>query len=147
MCDKKRIYDLFFIEKKRVVDIANLEGVSKQAISKILKQFPEFKQEKERRKAENKEKNKKWTNEYKKQKRQQLREQQMEEEEALLAGMRLLQAQSAAEMSKKRRITDEGIVTILIHHYDYDKDRKILKFNESCGSRPNDVPERFAVKV
>lgn len=146
MCDKKMVYELYFKNHKKVVEIAEELGISQPAVTKILKQFPEYEREKEQRKRENQMKHKDRTIQYIKEKRN--KEKGInEEEEALLAGMRLLQAQSAAEMSKKRRITNEGIVTILIHHYDYDKDRKVLKFNENCGSKPNDVPEKFAVRI
>lgn len=69
MCNKEKIYHLYFIEHKKVIEIAKEENVSHQAISKILKQFPEYTQEKERRKAENKAKNRQKTIEYIKQKR------------------------------------------------------------------------------
>ncbi|MDN5317242.1 MAG: hypothetical protein PWR08_1367 [Thermoanaerobacterium sp.] len=73
MCNKEKIYHLYFIEHKKGIEIANLLGVTRQTISKILQQFPEYAQEKERRKAENKEKHRQKTIEYIKQKRRENR--------------------------------------------------------------------------
>lgn len=53
MCDKNKVYHSYFIDGKKVVEIAKEENVSKQAISKILKQFPEYAKEKEKRKMQN----------------------------------------------------------------------------------------------
>jgi predicted DNA-binding protein YlxM (UPF0122 family) len=53
MCDKNKIYSMYIIEKMTITEIAKEENVSKQMISKILKEFPEYEIEKEKRKAEN----------------------------------------------------------------------------------------------
>lgn len=70
MCRKERVYQFYFVEKLKVVDIAKIEGISQSAVSQILKQFPEYDAEKERRKKENQKKARRWRNEYRKQKRQ-----------------------------------------------------------------------------
>lgn len=84
MCDKNIVYSLYFNEGKKVVEIAELLGVTKQTISEILKQFPEYKLEKERRKAENKEKHKQKTIEYINEKRAEIKKSEKEEREEII---------------------------------------------------------------
>lgn len=84
MCDKNKVYYSYFIEHKSVSEIAKEENVSQPAITKILKQFPEYLQEKERRKAENKEKHKQKTIEYIKEKRAEIKKSEKEEREEII---------------------------------------------------------------
>ncbi|ADD03345.1 conserved hypothetical protein [Thermoanaerobacter italicus Ab9] len=140
MSNKEKVYELYFIKRKKVVEIAKELGISQPAVTKILKQFPEYEVEKERRKKENKIKHNKQIAEYVKKRKQKLREQQREEEEALYAGMMELQRQNAVSMSKRRTLGTDTLVKLCITHYDYNKEKERLIFNESAGKRPADLP-------
>lgn len=56
--DKDReIYDLYFVQGKKVVEIADIIGKDHSYVTKALQSYPEYSAEKERRKALNREKN------------------------------------------------------------------------------------------
>uniref|UniRef100_UPI0004A38F80 helix-turn-helix domain-containing protein n=1 Tax=Thermoanaerobacter sp. A7A TaxID=1350366 RepID=UPI0004A38F80 len=67
--DVEIVKKYYFEDKLKIVEIAKILGVNKSTVSRVLKQFPEFEKEKERRKKENEKRAKEWRNEYKKQKR------------------------------------------------------------------------------
>ncbi|HEY8420415.1 MAG TPA: hypothetical protein VIL05_01565, partial [Thermoclostridium sp.] len=79
MVDKDRVYYLYFHEKMKVSEIAKAENVSQPAITKILKRFPEYTVEKERRKEENRLKHRRQIAIYVNQRRKKLRAEQREE--------------------------------------------------------------------
>ncbi|AST57709.1 terminase [Thermoanaerobacterium thermosaccharolyticum] len=141
MCDKKKVYSLYFLEKRTCTEIAKEMGVTKQAVSKILKQFPEYTEEKERKKQENKNKHIQETSEYMKRKRIK----QKEEEESLIAGMMELQKQNAMSMSKKRTLSDDTLVESCINHYRYDPKHEKIVFVEDFGRKPADLPKSMNV--
>lgn len=142
MCDKKTVYRLYFYEKKKVVEIAEELSVTKQAISKILKQFPEYLIEKKERKEKNKIKHNKQIAEYIKKKRQEERE----EEEALLANLKKLQEKHCILiLSRKNKFSERAIVETCINHYEYDKEHERLVFKEDFGKRPADLPKTMKV--
>ena len=141
MCDKDKVYALYFLEKMKCTEIAREIGVTKQAVSKILKQFPEYAEEKERKKQENKVRHNKETGEYVKQKRRKERE----EEEGLIAGMMELQRQNAMSMSKKSTLSDDALVRSCINHYRYEPKNERIVFVEDFGRKPADLPK--AIKV
>lgn len=116
MCDKNKIYHMYIIEKKTIIEIAKKENVSKQMISKILKEFPEYKIEKERRKAENNLKRKEKKREYIKHKRE-LERKEREEEERLWWGMIEQQETHARMISKKRKISRAQLVELSLSQY------------------------------
>ncbi|WP_029688351.1 helix-turn-helix domain-containing protein, partial [Thermoanaerobacter sp. A7A] len=106
--DKKTKALELYLEGFKLVEIAQQLGVSQPAVTKMLKQFPEYHQEKERRKKESEKRAKEWRNEYKKQKRNE----EKEEEEALYAGMMDLQRQNAMSMSKRRTLSTDTLVKL-----------------------------------
>ncbi|ADH59842.1 conserved hypothetical protein [Thermoanaerobacter mathranii subsp. mathranii str. A3] len=139
--DVELVKKYYFEDKLKIVEIAKILGVNKSTISRVLKQFPEFEKEKERRKKESEKRAKEWRNEYKKQKRNE----EKEEEEALYAGMMDLQRQNAMSMSKRRTLSTDTLVKLCITHYDYNKEKERLVFNESAGKRPADLPRSVYV--
>ncbi|ERM92478.1 terminase [Caldanaerobacter subterraneus subsp. yonseiensis KB-1] len=130
--DKKAKALELYLQGYKIIEIAKQFGISQPAVTKMLKQFPEYHQEKERRKKENQEKAKQWRNEYKKQKRE-----QYDEEYELVIKDHM---QAAAALSKKGRLSDDVLIKLCILHYDYNKEKERLVFNESAGKRPMDLP-------
>ncbi|HHY80761.1 MAG TPA: helix-turn-helix domain-containing protein [Thermoanaerobacter sp.] len=139
--DVELVKKYYFEDKLKIVEIAKILGVNKSTISRVLKQFSEFEKEKERRKKESEKRAKEWRNEYKKQKRNK----EKEEDEALYAGMMNLQRQNAMSMSKRRTLSTDTLVKLCITHYDYNKEKERLIFNESAGKRPADLPRSVYV--
>ncbi|NNG67732.1 helix-turn-helix domain-containing protein [Caldanaerobacter subterraneus] len=135
--DKKAKALELYLEGFKLVEIAKELGVSQPAVTKMLKQFPEYHQEKERRKKENQEKARQWRNKYRKQKR----EQHDEDYELVLKDHR----EATAALSRKGRLSDDILITLCITHYDYDKEKERLIFNESAGKRPADLPRSVYV--
>ncbi|SHE94971.1 Homeodomain-like domain-containing protein [Thermoanaerobacter uzonensis DSM 18761] len=135
--DKKAKALELYLEGFKVVEIAKELGVSQPAVTKMLKQFPEYHQEKERRKKENQEKARQWRNEYKKQKR----EQYDEDYELVLKSHR----EDAAALSRRGKLSDDILIKLCILNYDYNKEKERLVFNESAGKRPADLPRSVYV--
>jgi predicted DNA-binding protein YlxM (UPF0122 family) len=142
MCDKNKVYHLYIIEKKTITEIADEENVSKQMISKILKEFPEYKKEKERRKIENSLKRKEKKREYIKQKRE-IEKEKQEEEEALLWGMMEQQRIHAMMMSKKRTLSTTQLVEYSLSQYIEVKGKLIYK--NDFANKPEDLPKTFNI--
>lgn len=145
MVDKDRVYYLYFHEKKKVSEIAKAENVSQPAITKILKRFPEYTVEKERRKEENKLKHQRQIAIYVNQRRKRLRAEQREEDEIIFAHLYELQKQNALSMSTRRTLSKKELVRLCLCHYRYDATEEKLFFIEDWGKRPADLPERVDV--
>ena len=135
--DVELVRKYYFEDKLKIVEIAKILGVNKSTVSRALKKFPEFEKEKERRKKENQEKAKQWRNEYKKQKR----EQYDEDYELVLKDHR----EAVASLSRKGKLSDDILIKLCILHYDYNKEKERLIFNENSGKRPADLPKWFYV--
>lgn len=130
---------MYIIEKKTIVEIAKEENVSKQMISKILKEFHEYKEEKEKRKIENAIKRKEKKREYIKHKREIEREER-EKEEALWWGMMEQQKIHAQMISKKRRISTAQLVEFSLSQY-IEIDGKLRYINPV--HKPGDLPKTY----
>ncbi|EGD51583.1 hypothetical protein TheetDRAFT_1543 [Thermoanaerobacter ethanolicus JW 200] len=135
--DKKNKALELYLEGFKLVEIAQQLGVSQPAVTKMLKQFPEYHHEKERRKKENQEKAKQWRNEYKKQKR----EQDKEDYEALQKD----HMDAVRSLSRKGKLSNDTLIKLCILHYDYNKEKERLVFNGSAGKRPADLPRSIYV--
>ncbi|MEW8997585.1 MAG: helix-turn-helix domain-containing protein [Thermoanaerobacter sp.] len=135
--DKKTKALELYLEGFKLVEIAQQLGVSQPAVTKMLKQFPEYHQEKERRKKESEKRAKEWRNEYKKQKRQQ----DKEEYELLQKDHR----DAVRSLSRKGKLSDDVLIKLCITYYDYNKEKERLVFNESAGKRPADLPRSVYV--
>ncbi|MBE3593406.1 MAG: helix-turn-helix domain-containing protein, partial [Thermoanaerobacter sp.] len=112
-------------------------GVNKSTVSRVLKQFPEYREEKERRKKESEKRAKEWRSEYKKQKRREYEE----EYELLQKDHR----EAVRSLSRKGKLSDDVLIKLCITHYDYNKEKERLVFNESAGKRPVDLPRSVYV--
>lgn len=135
--DRKSKAIELYLQGYKIIEIAKKLGVSQPAVTKMLKQFPEYHKEKEQRKKENQEKARQWRNEYKKQKR----EQYDEEYELVIRD----HEQAAAALSRKGKLSNDVLIKLCIIHYDYNKKKERLIFNESAGKRPADLPRSVYV--
>lgn len=64
MNNKNLIIKMYFVDKLRVVDISNELGISKSAVTQVLKKDERYQQEKESRKQLNRKKNREFTKQY-----------------------------------------------------------------------------------
>ncbi|EGD51591.1 hypothetical protein TheetDRAFT_1551 [Thermoanaerobacter ethanolicus JW 200] len=135
--DKKSKALELYLEGFKLVEIAKELGVSQPAVTKMLKQFPEYYQEKERRKKESEKRAKEWRNEYKRQKRL-----QDEEDYEVLQKDHM---DAVRSLSRKGRLNNDVLIKLCILHYDYNKEKQRLVFNESAGKRPADLPRSIYV--
>lgn len=145
MCNKEEVKKLYFENKLSCTDIAKAVGISHQAVSKILKQFPEYADEKERRKRENKIKHNRQIAECVKKKRAELGLEQKNEDYIIFARLKELQEQNAVSMSKRRTLSDDALVATCINHYKYDPEREKIVFVEDFGKKPGDLPKSVNV--
>jgi len=145
MCNKEEVKRLYFENKLSCTDIAKAVGISHQAVSKILKQFPEYAFEKERRKKENKIKHNRQIAECVKKKRAELGLEQRNEDYIIFARLKELQEQNAMSMSKRRTLSDDALVKSCINHYKYEAENERIVFIEDFGRKPADLPKSIKV--
>lgn len=143
------IEKMFFEEKKKIVEIANEIGVSKQYVSNKLKDYGEkFKKEKEERKLSNKEKHKKSTVAYISKKRSEESERisLIKQEERSVIDFMLMQHDR--EIGNKRCVvSNKEFVRRNINAYDVDKTRQFAVFNENkMGPIPGGAPEKLPLR-
>lgn len=113
MSNKKKIINLFFNEKLSIVEIAGKLNITKQYVSKIVRQDFRYTQERENRKLKNKEKQKKRVKEYIYNKRKK------ERQERLNAIMELQHIQASCEMSTGRFINNRAFKNWNSSIYEY----------------------------
>ena len=145
MCNKEEVKRLYFENKLSCTDIAKAVGISHQAVSKILNQFPEYADEKERRKRENKIKHNRQIAECVKKKRAELGLEQRNEDYIIFARLKELQEQNAMSMSKRRTLSDDALVKSCINHYKYEAENERIVFIEDFGLKPADLPKSIKV--
>lgn len=102
MTKKEKIIFLFFEKKLNTIEIASKLRVTKQYISKIVKQDSRYDKERENRKINNKEKQKQRVKNYIYKQRKQRRQNRIE------GAMELLHFQASCEMSKRRFINNRA---------------------------------------
>jgi transposase-like protein len=141
MCDKNKVYSEYFYNGKKITEIAKEEGVSKQAISKILKQFPEYAKEKQKRKAQNHKKHNQQIGKIANQKRKS----ETEEDKIIMACLKQQQEKHAMLMSRTRKLSTDTLVELNINHYRYDKEHERIVFSESPNEKPFDLPRTVKV--
>lgn len=145
MCDKREVERLYFEEKLSCADIAKAVGISHQAVSKILKKNPEYKNEKERRKKENKLKHNKQIADCVKRKRKRLREEEREKDIEILSWLEEQQEQNAREMSIGKKLSSTDFIAACMSQYKYDPGRERLVFMKGFAKKPFDLPRSVSV--
>lgn len=135
------IHHLFYVEKKKVIDIAKQLSISNGKVSGIIQKHPDYKKEKERRKAESRERRRKAKAEYSRA----AREKKSEEDKYLYDVMVRKQALNAISMSNSGRVNNRYLSGMTPYVYD---GKKHMVFDEEVfGSRPSDMPQRICIIV
>jgi regulator of replication initiation timing len=135
------IEDYYFVLYKSVVEIANDLEVSKQYVSKILKNnFPiRYEEEKLRRKRENNQRRRK----KKVQKIAERRKSKHSIYDVNLEDLRRQQNVHALMMSTNKTLSTE--MAVYSNRNAYNVEGNMLVFNEKLGKKPQDLPEKFSM--
>ena len=128
MSNKEKIIDLFFNKKLSIVEIAGKLNITKQYVSKIVRQDLRYTQERENRKLKNKEKQKKRVKDYIYKKRKK------ELQERLNAMVEMQHIQSSMELSGRKTINNRAYRNWNSSIYEYHnktKDYRVKKDYEN----------------
>lgn len=136
------IENLYFYEGLNIVNIADSLGVTKQYVSKILKNKFEDKylEEKEKRKNNNYEKRNKLKAKNITEKRR-----VKNSDDVTIEELRRQHEISVRCMSKSGYLSNRSAVFSNMNAYERIND--VLKFNNKVGVRPNDMPETFSLSI
>lgn len=135
--NKETILNLYFLEKIRVVDIAEKLNISKSAVSQVLKTDARYINEKEKRKLENRNKNIEFTKKYMKTKR---KKRGTDGDYALL---RQMHEQASRELSGGRKPINNRAFrnwNTSIYRYNDKSKSYVLKKGINVGA---DVPKKI----
>ncbi len=124
MSNKEKIINLFFNKKLSIVEIAGKLNITKQYVSKIVRQDFRYTQERENRKLKNKEKQKKRVKDYIYKKRKK------ERQERLNAMVEMQHIQASMELSGRNTINNRAYRNWNSSIYEYHnktKDYRVKK--------------------
>ena len=137
MDTREQIENYYFMDKLKVIEIAEILDISKQRVSKIL--TDEYKErylsEKEKRKKENENKRKE-SKAAKKRESRGLRPGDVTVEE-----LRIQQANAARSLSKHGKMSERSAVYSNLSAY--KTQGRDLIYNDKVGAKPADLPRRF----
>jgi transposase len=145
MCNKQEVYHYYFIEGKKASQIANILNVNKSTITRVLSQFPEYSQEKERRKKENKENHLQKTKNYIKEKRGKEKrvKTNTEAERAIKAKMDKKHRIDVFLLSIRKTVSTRQLIEYCLGGYIFDNQTGKYFFDETYGLRPSDLPKSY----
>lgn len=138
-CRYSEIIELYYVQKKKVCDIAKKLGLNNASVTYVIKKDPRYDYEKKRRSLESKERNREMSKRIKTKKRKE------NDDFAVMNNLKLLQKQNSISMSKTRKMTSIGIVEANLNHYKFNEKKQRLEFDKSCGVRPIDLPSTIKV--
>lgn len=134
MVKKYVIIDLYYLKKYKIVDIAKELNVSKQYVSKIVKQDSRYIEEKARRKSENKEKQNQYRKDFMKNRRQRVADENY--------ALKNMHDQASREMSTGRTISNRAFRNWNSSIYKYNKQKKVYELKKGIKTS-SDVPKRI----
>lgn len=132
----------FFEEKKTTIDIACELNVSKQYVSKFLRDnyLEEYEEAKNRRKEDNRKKRNR-DKEIAKKKRKAL----FDDSSITVEDLRRQQETAARALSRSGHMSTKAAVFASLNAY--KTKGKGMVYNEKIGARPNDLPKRFSLEI
>ena len=137
-----KIVDLYFNKKMKQIDIANMLNISKSTVSKTVRKDNRFIIEKEKRKSINKAKHNKDIQHRVERKRK--NKQFKNNVDDLI--LKNLHKQDSAELSDRKRLTNESYRKWKYSAYKYNPSKKRYEFREELG-RSNDVPQYIKERI
>ena len=133
---KDKILDLYLNKNMKQNQIAKELNISTSKVSRILKNIPEVKQEKDKRKFQNKIKHNKDIQTRVEEKRKATQFKNNVDDLIL----KHLHSQASLELSKRSHLSDESYRKWNVSAYNYNPSKHRYEFNESLG-RSYDVPK------
>ena len=128
---KEEIGYYYYILELKPRDIANIVGMSPAFVTNMINESSMiYQKEREKRKDETKAK-----------KAEQMIKGKSSNDAIIFGSMMQLQSQNAISMSRRRKLSDDGIVKMNINHYSYNPKKKRLEYNDECGAKPHDLPK------
>lgn len=140
--EKQKVIDMFFVERKRQIDIAKVLNISKYKVSRIVTKDIRYQEEKEIRKKLNKQKHIENTKDYitSKRKTNQLKS---DSDDLILKN---IHNQDSKELSQAKRMTNMAYRNWNKSAYLYNQNKKRFEFREELG-RSHDVPKYVKVEI
>ncbi len=129
MSNSQRIKDLYFKDGLKQVEIAKKLGISKNTVSKTLKNTNEYIEEKELRKRKSRERHSKNTQKIIKQQREKVKLKKDEDDLIL----RKMHNQASMELSKNNKLSDMAYRDWNTSAYKYNSAKKRFEFREELG--------------
>lgn len=140
--NKKKIIQMYFIDKLKPVEIAKKLGISKSAVSQVLQRDERYKLERESRKRENKNKHNENTREYIKAQRKS-NQFKNKSDDLILTN---LHRTASVELSRRRKLSSIAYRNWNTSAYTYNKEKNRFEFREELG-RSYDVPKFVKEKI
>lgn len=139
---KETIIYMYFIEKKKPIDIAKYFNISKSAVTQVLQKDNRYSKEKKIRKEDNKSKHIEETKKIIKHKRKIIQHKNNVDDLVL----RRMHNQASRELSKPRRLSNMAYRNWNKSAYTYNQKRQGFEFRKELG-RSHDVPKFIKVEV
>lgn len=136
------ILNLYFNKKMKQIEIANMLNISKSTVSKTVRKDNRFIIEKEERKSINKTKHNKDI-QHRVEKKRKNKQFKNKVDDLILKN---LHKQDSAELSDRKRLTNESYRKWNYSAYKYNPSKKRYEFREELG-RSNDVPKYIKERI
>lgn len=138
MSNKEKIIALFFEDKLSIIEIANKLHITKQYVSKIVRQDSRYANERENRKSKNKEKQKQRVKNYIYNKRKK------ERQERLNAIVEMQHIQASCELSGRKTINNRAFRNWNSSIYEYHNSTKEYRVKEEYKNKTSyAVPKKI----
>ena len=138
MSNKEKIIALFFEDKLSIIEISNKLHITKQYVSKIVRQDSRYANERENRRLENKEKQKQRVKNYIYNKRKK------ERQERLNAIVEMQHIQASCELSGRKTINNRAFRNWNSSIYEYHNSTKEYRIKKECESKTSyAVPKKI----
>ncbi len=139
---KKKILDMYFVQKLKPVDIAKKLNIAKSSVTRVLQKDRRYMKSKQERKAKNRQKHIKETKDYIKAKRK-INQFKNNADDLILKNMH---NQASVELSKPRKLSNMAYRNWNKSAYSYNEEKRRFEFREELG-RSHDVPKYIKVEV
>ncbi len=140
--EKQKILEMFFIKRKKQIDIAKALNISKYKVSRIVTKDIRYQEEKEIRKKLSQQRHLENTINYINSERK-VKRMKNNTDELILKNMH---EQASKELSKGKRMTNIAYRNWNKSAYLYNRDKKRLEFRKELG-RSYDVPKFIKLNV
>jgi hypothetical protein len=139
---KKKILNMYFVQKLKPVDIAKKLNIAKSSVTRVLQKDRRYMKFKQERKVKNRQKHIKETKDYIKAKRM-INQFKNNADDLILKNMH---NQASVELSKPKKLSNMAYRNWNKSAYSYNEEKRRFEFREELG-RSHDVPKYIKVEV